>query len=132
MRMLPLLVEDIFLTGSCNQSNWNLVIKVECFWPCRRQSDIFNSFNTEESTHFTVKKTTYSQKNKGLRFPFTKTSFTGDVTGVIADLEQCKCGTHQDGHSSSTGTEVRVLLTELTALFVSPENEGVTKRLPGC
>lgn len=110
MKMLPLLVENVFLTGSYSYLNWNLVIKVKYFWPCRMHSDIFNSFNTEKSSYFTVKKNTYSQKDKGLHFPITNTSFTDDITGVIAGLEQCKCGRNQDDHSSSPGTEVRVLL----------------------
>ncbi|XP_066857751.1 alpha-N-acetylgalactosaminide alpha-2,6-sialyltransferase 3 isoform X3 [Anser cygnoides] len=61
-----------------------------------------------------------------------RTSFTDDFTGVIADSEQCKCGRNQSHHSSSSGTEVRVLPTELTALFINPGNEGVIKRLAGC
>jgi len=48
MKMLPLYVENVFLTGFCNYSNWNLVVKVKCLWAHKMHSDIFGSFNTEK------------------------------------------------------------------------------------
>lgn len=44
----PIFVENIFLTASCDYSNWNLVIKVKCLWPCKMHFDIFNSFSAEK------------------------------------------------------------------------------------
>lgn len=56
-------VENIFLTGSCNYSNWNLAIKVKCLFPCKMNSDIFNSSNAgKKHLHYSKKEHLLSQR----------------------------------------------------------------------